>query len=52
MKEETKRFMNSLESLIVNYREGVFHPTSPSFIYYDALGESSDTGGNVLPYGD
>ena len=28
MKEETKKFMTSLDSLILNYREGVFHPTS------------------------
>ena len=44
--------MTSLKSLIVNYIEGTFHPTSPSLIYYDAFGESSDTDDNFLPYGD
>ena len=39
-------------SLIVNYTEGVFQPTSPSLIYYDAFGEISNTDDNVLPYGD
>ena len=52
MKEKTKNFMTSLESLIGNCIEVVFHPTSPSLIYYDAFGESSDTDDNFLPYGD
>ena len=52
MKEETNKFMTSLESLILNDIEGVFRPTSPSLIYYDAFGESSDSDENVLPYGD
>ena len=52
MKEETKKFMTSLEALVGNYREGVFQPTSPSLIYYDDFGDRSDTDENVLPYGD
>ena len=52
MKEETAKFMTSLESLIGNYREGVFQITSPSLIYYDAFGESSNTYETVIPYGD
>ena len=44
--------MTSLESLIGNYIEGVFQPTSPPLVYYDAFGKSSDTDGNVLLYGD
>ena len=44
--------MTSLEPLVWNYREGVFQPTSPYLIYYDAFRESSDNYENVLPYGD
>ena len=51
-KEETKEFMTSLESLIEKYREGVFHTTSPSLIYYDAFEKSPDTDENGIPYGD
>ena len=51
MQEEIKKFMTSLESLIGIYREGVFQPTPPSLIYYDAFGESFNTDENVLPYG-
>ena len=52
MREENKNFMTSLESLIRNYREGIFQPTSPSLMYYDAFGDISDTSYKVLPYGD
>ena len=52
MKEETNNFMTSLESLIENNIKGIFHPTSPSLIYYDALVESSNNDKNVIPYGD
>ena len=44
--------MTSLESLIGNYREGVFHPTSLPIISYDDFKESSKTDENVLHYGD
>ena len=44
--------MTSLESLIGNDSKGIFQKASPSLIYYDALGGSSDTDENVLPYGD
>ena len=52
MKEETKNFMTSLGSLIGNYREGIFQPTSLSLIYNDSFGESSDTDDNALTYSD
>ena len=38
--------------IIGNYREGLFHPTSPYPIYYHGFGESSDTDKNVLTYDD
>ena len=41
-----------MESLIGNYREGVFQPTFPSLIYYYSLGKISNTDENVLPYCD
>ena len=44
--------MTLLESVIGNYREGIFQPTSPSLIYYDAFGGSSDTDENVISYGE
>ena len=44
--------MTSLESLIVNYRAGVFQPTYPSLIYYGAFGGSYNTDENALPYSD
>ena len=52
MKEGTKKFTTSLESSIGNDIEGVFEPTSPSIIYYEASGEGYDTDENVLHYGD
>ena len=52
MKEETKNFITSLESLIVNSIEDIFQPISPYLIYYGDFAESSDTDSNVLPYGD
>ena len=43
--------MNSLESIVRNYREGVFQTTSPYIIYYDYFGEILNTDENGLPYG-
>ena len=52
MKDETSKFMTSMESIIGNNREGVFKDTAPSAIYYDAFGEDTDADDNVLPYGN
>ena len=44
--------MTSFKSLIVNYREGIFQPTSLSLLYYDYSGVIFDTVEIFLPYGD
>ena len=51
-KEETKKFMTSLESIIGYYIKDVFQPTSPYLVYHDYFGEISNTDDNFLPYGD
>ena len=52
MKDETSKFMTSMESIIGNHGEGVFKDASPTAIYYDAFGEDTGADDNVLPYGD
>ena len=52
MKDETSKFMISVESIIGNSREGIFDNTIPSSIYYNAFGDDTDADDNVLPYGD
>jgi hypothetical protein len=52
MKEETTKFMSSVEEAIGNHRQPIFDNTSPSHIYFDAFYEDHDADDNALPYGD
>ena len=52
MKESTRKFMESVEERIGNYKQPVYNAIQPDAIYFDAFGDEHDADSNVLPYGD
>ena len=52
MQQDTKKFLEGVESKIGNYWQPIYNNTAPENMYCSAFGDDNDMDDPPLPYGD